>query len=427
MRQLVRILLVTAALTTGACSTNPVTGDRELSLMSPAQEVALGEQNYEPYQQQQGGRYYVDPDLTNYVERVGQKLAAQSDRDLPYEFVVINNGVPNAWALPGGKIAINRGLLALLENEAQLAAVLGHEIVHAAARHTAQQSTQGTLLGLGSAVAGIAARGSDYEQLIGLGTQLGGGAWQAKYSRDHELEADRYGVEYMTQAGYNPQGAVELQEKFLELSEGQTSNWLDNLFASHPPSQQRVEANRKLAQEYGTTGEIGREDFLAATEQLRQDSQAYDAHMKAQQALAKKDYDQAVDLANRAIKGQPEEAIFYHTKGQALAAQGQEREALQVFKKGTQQYPEYFMGHLGQGLMQLELEQYAEAQQSLERSVELLPTQVAVFQLGELELRQGDRRKALQYYQYAAQGGGEIAQAAQQRLSELAPQTQQVR
>ena len=93
-----------------ACSVNPVTGEKEFSLVSPQQEVAIGAANYAPSQQAQGGRYYIDPDLQAYVAGVGRKLAAVSDRPgLPYEFVVLNNSVPSAWAMPGGKIAINRG------------------------------------------------------------------------------------------------------------------------------------------------------------------------------------------------------------------------------------------------------------------------------------------------------------------------------
>jgi predicted Zn-dependent protease len=124
-----------------ACTVNPVTGQSELELVSTAQQVRIGEQQYAPAQQMQGGQYKVDPELSAYVQQVGQRLAAQSPADLPYEFVVLNNSVPNAWALPGGKIAINRGLLVELRNEAELAAVLGHEIVHAAARHGARVSS----------------------------------------------------------------------------------------------------------------------------------------------------------------------------------------------------------------------------------------------------------------------------------------------
>ena len=141
--------LLTGLLIAG-CAVNPVTGKQELSLTSAEREVAIGSEQYVPAQQSQGGDYVVDPALTAYVSRVGQKLAAVSDRpELPYEFVVLNNDVPNAWALPGGKIAVNRGLLTKLKSESELAAVLGHEIVHAAARHGAKQMDKQLIIGGG--------------------------------------------------------------------------------------------------------------------------------------------------------------------------------------------------------------------------------------------------------------------------------------
>jgi predicted Zn-dependent protease len=129
-----------------ACAVNPVTGERDFMTVSPADDLALGAQNYAPMVQSQGGAYDVDPALTAYVQGVGKRLAAVSDVALPYEFTVLNSSVPNAWALPGGKIAINRGLLTEMNSEAELAAVLGHEITHAAARHTAQQISRGQIL-----------------------------------------------------------------------------------------------------------------------------------------------------------------------------------------------------------------------------------------------------------------------------------------
>jgi predicted Zn-dependent protease len=113
------------------CSVNPVTGKREIMMVSTEQQIEMGRANYVPMQQSQGGPYDVDPELVRYVQEVGARVAQQSSVVLPYEFVVLNNSVPNAWALPGGKIAINRGLLTELQSEAELAAVLGHEAVHA--------------------------------------------------------------------------------------------------------------------------------------------------------------------------------------------------------------------------------------------------------------------------------------------------------
>ena len=136
-------------------------------------ELQIGQKNYAPMRQIQGGDYVADPELTAYVNEIGQKLAAVSDCRLPYEFKVINNSVPNAWALPGGKISINRGLLTELNNEAELAAVLGHEIVHAAAKHTARKLSRGMLLKGAILATAIGTQGSNYAQLATLGAQLG--------------------------------------------------------------------------------------------------------------------------------------------------------------------------------------------------------------------------------------------------------------
>src|SRR5262245_53741869 len=209
-----------------ACGINPVTGKREIQFVSEAQEVQLGEQNYVPTRQSQGGDLTVLPELTTYVSGVGEKLAAVADRKLPYEFVVLNSSVPNAWALPGGKIAVNRGLLTELRNEAELAAVLGHEIVHAAARHGAKAQERATMMqaGLGAAQIGAAVGGVDANlaSLVLQGAGVGAQMVQQKYGRDQELESDKYGMKYMKAVGYDPTGAVTLQETFVRLfSEGE--------------------------------------------------------------------------------------------------------------------------------------------------------------------------------------------------------------
>jgi predicted Zn-dependent protease len=100
-----------------ACATNPVTGKSDLMLVGESEELGIGQQQYAPMRQSEGGDYALDPGVTSYVQRVGNRLAAVSDRKLPYEFTVINSSVPNAWALPGGKIAVNRGLLTELKSE----------------------------------------------------------------------------------------------------------------------------------------------------------------------------------------------------------------------------------------------------------------------------------------------------------------------
>jgi beta-barrel assembly-enhancing protease len=260
-----------------ACGVNPVTGKREIQFISEASEIQIGEQQYAPTRQSQGGDFRLLPELTTYVNEVGQKLAAVSDRKLPYEFEVLNSSVPNAWALPGGKIAVNRGLLTELKNEAELAAVLGHEIVHAAARHGAKAQERGTLLQAGLAAAQIgAAIGGVDQNVAGLvvqGAGVGAALIQTKYGRDQELESDKYGMKYMKLAGYDPAGAVTLQETFVRLSnEGgaKQQSWFEGLFASHPPSQDRVEQNKLTVTELGAGGELGEQRFAARVKPLLQ-------------------------------------------------------------------------------------------------------------------------------------------------------------
>ncbi|MFT5084652.1 MAG: putative Zn-dependent protease [Lentisphaeria bacterium] len=420
-----RILsLVLPLIVFAGCAVNPVTGKKEFSLVPASQEIAIGTQNYLPYQQQQGGRYIVDPELSLYVNGVGQKLAAVSDRSkLPFEFTVLNNDVPNAWALPGGKIAVNRGLLLLLDDEAQLAAVLSHEIVHAAAKHGANQMTQSILLGLGTQVATVASRNTDYGDLVALGANTSAGLWSARYGRDQELESDAYGIEYMVRAGYDPQAAVELQQTFVKLSGSKQSSWMNTLFASHPPSQERVDKNKALVQSTPAGGVRNRARYLKAIGQIIKDNPAYQQHQQALKAASDNNTSQALSLLDSAIKKQPDEALFYATKGQMLLAAKKEADATQAFAKAAQKNPEYYVGFLGLGLIQKKQNKTAQAKANLLKSTQFLPTQIAVYHLGEIELTQGNKDAAVQYFSAAASQGGELAQKAQSQLAILQPST----
>src|ERR1044072_2096495 len=286
------------------CGVNPVTGKQEIQFVSEAQELKLGEQNYAPMRQAEGGDFDVLPEPTAYVNEVGQKLAAVADRKLPYEFVVLNSAVPSAWALPGGKIAVNRGLLTALQSEAELAAVLGHEIVHAAARHGAKAQERGTLLQVGLAAAQIGAAvsdvGTNVAGLVMQGAGVGAQLVQQKYGSDQELESDHYGMKYMKLAGYAPWGAVTLQETFVRLSQqegAKKQGWLDGLFASHPPSEERVEKKRATAPELGRGGETGADKYTARMKPLRAVEPAYKKYDEGLLAGRKKAFTRARPLA----------------------------------------------------------------------------------------------------------------------------------
>ncbi|MDO7654095.1 MAG: M48 family metalloprotease [Porticoccus sp.] len=421
MKQMLRLSVAIIALSSilTGCSVNPVTGETEFSLVSAEQEVAIGTNNYGPSQQSQGGRYYIDPNLQVYIRDIGKKLAAVSDRpNLPYEFVVLNNSTPNAWALPGGKIAVNRGLLLHLDDEAELAAVLGHEIVHAAARHGASQSTRGTIVGLGAAA--VSMLGSNY----GLGdvgsqaAQMGAAAWMAKYGRNDELEADAYGMDYLARAGYDPAGGVRVQEAFVKLSQGQQEDFLSNLFASHPPSQERVDANRVKAASL-PKGPNYRDRYQRAIAQLKRDKPAYDAEVEAIKALNAKNHKAALVQLDKAIKIQPNEGSFWELRGHAWEMSKNPTNADKAFTTAIGKNPDLFSPYLYRGISRYEQGKKTSAKTDLERSYKLLPTPPASYFLGEIALESGDKQSAIQYFQTAAQGNNEIAKRAAARLAVL--------
>ena len=417
----VATLSLTAVL--AACATNPVTGDRELGLISTQQQIAIGQENYVPTQQSQGGQYKVDAELTRYVNQVGQRVAAQAPVDLPYEFVVLNNSVPNAWALPGGKMAINRGLLYELETEAELAAVLGHEAVHAAARHGAQSMERGMLLQGALMATTIAASNSDYAGYIVGGAQVGAQLISQQYGREAERESDLYGTRYMAQAGYDPQAAVSLQETFVRLSEGRQTGWLDGLFASHPPSQERVANNRQLVaqlrSEGFTNGEQGRERYQQMTQTLRDTKPAYDAFDEAQSLASEGQLDEAEAQVNEAIRMFPQEARFYGLKGNIALNRRDYGEAIDLYNSAIARDDGYYEYYLGRGLAYNERGNERQARADLQASNDLLPTALASNELGGLALAANDRSAAKSYFEQAASAPGQIGQQAQQAYYRL--------
>lgn len=412
-------LLAALSLAISACATNPVTGREELSLVSDREELAIGQQQYGPAQQSQGGPYYLDPKLQNYVRAIGDRLAAQSDRPLPYEFVVLDNPVPNAWALPGGKIAVNSGLLLHLEDEAQLAAVVGHEIVHAAARHGASQMSKGSLINLGAELLGVAGQQAGLGNLAGQAAQLGAGAWMARYSREAELEADAYGMDYMVRAGYDPQAAVDVQETFVKLDAGGNSDFVSGLFASHPPSQERVNANQRRVQNFASGGVRNAEAYQRATAQLRKDAPAYAAEKKALAALKDRDAQGAIKALDQAIAIEPGEGRFWELRGHARALLDQAAAADDDFTAAIDRNSGYYRHHLARGVLRFENRRYPEAQQDLLASRRLLPTPLASLYLGEIAAANGDLSRAEGYYREAAADNGPVGQRARQRLGGL--------
>lgn len=413
------LLAVVVLIAVSGCAVNPVTGQRELSLVSEQQELAIGAANYANYRQQQGGDYTLEPELSGYVAGIGKRLAAFSDRPgLPYEFVVVNNPTANAWALPGGKIAINSGLLRHLRDEAQLAAVIGHEIIHAAARHGAAQMSRGMLLNVGLAAIAVGSQGSSAEWL-GSASQYGAAAWMARYGRDDELESDYHGIELMVAAGYDPQAAVELQETFVKLSEGRNSDFIAGLFASHPPSQQRVDANRAHAQRLGRGGERHASRYAAATAGLRGAEPAYLAAERATKLLAEKNYRQALAESDRAVALLPAQQQFWLLRAAIWRALDEPTKAEQALTTAIGKNRDYFLPHLQRGALRWQRGDQRGAADDYRTSYRQLKTAQAAYFIAMAALNSGDSATADRYFSAAIELGGEYAQLAAAQRQKL--------
>ena len=415
-------LLITVAIsfTLTACGTNPVTKKKEFQFVSQDKEIAIGKDNYSPARQSQGGDYVIDPELTAYVQGIGKRLGAVSDRpELPYEFVVINDSTPNAWAMPGGKIAFNRGLMYELNSEAELAAVMGHEIVHAAARHGAKSMERGIFLQGAMIAVGIGAQNTDYANLIVGGSQLGAQLISSKYGRDAESESDLYGMQYMKKAGYDPAAAVTLQETFVRLSKDRESNFITGLFASHPPSPERVAANKVTLAKMGAGGEMGKEMYAQKVGKLKATQAAYKSYDDAIVALKKNDAATATTLAQKAIAGEPREARFQELLGDIALQQKKPQEALAYYDKAIKMQPDYFKPHVQSGIALFNMGKKKEAEPYLIRANQLLPTAPGHALLGDIAEERGDIDGALQHYQVAASSNSQMGKEANERAVKL--------
>ncbi len=238
MRWALPALLLMAGL--AGCSTNPATGQRQLNWISTAREKSLGAEAAPKFVEQYGGDI-PSASIQKYVSDIGHRLAAVSERsDLEWEFHAVDSAVINAFALPGGKVFVTRGLMEELKSEAQLAGVLGHEVGHVTAQHIGQQMTRAIIItGIGVGI-GVAGQQSDDDWLtvLGVGTSVGGGLYMLSYGRNQETQSDELGVRYMTRLGYNPIGQVQVMKVLKRASGGGGAG--PEFLATHPYPDTRI-------------------------------------------------------------------------------------------------------------------------------------------------------------------------------------------
>lgn len=403
------------------CAASPVTGKTILVGMSEAQERSIDAQ-MSPHQFSQDLGAIQDPAVNSYVSGLGQRLHRSSHRPgMPYSYRVLNANYVNAYTFPGGAMGVTRGILTELDNEAELAALLGHEIAHVNARHAAQRQGQTLLAQAALAGLNIAAQDSGWGALAGLGGQLGASALLASYSRDNEREADALGQEYMVRAGYPATGMTALHQLLVD-QEKQAPGLLQTMFSSHPMSTERRETARQLAAtRYAASNRAnpGRERFMDSTASLRRIKPTIDACKNGETAMSRKDYRTAQTQFQTALKRTPRDYAANVRMAQCLQAQGRENQAMQYAEAAQKIYPQEAQAHKIGGVLALSQRNPAAAFAAFERFDRMLPGDPGIAFLKGVSLEgMGDRQRAAQQYasylQLTRQG-----QAAEYAVSRL--------
>jgi predicted Zn-dependent protease len=259
-----RLMAVIVMLLSGSCAKNPVTGRRDFMLMSEGQEIAMGQQS-DPEVTSFFG-VYDDPTMQKFVDEKGQKMAGVSPRkNLKYQFKIVDSPVVNAFAIPGGYVYVTRGIMAHLNNEAEFAGVLGHEIGHIAARHSAKQYSKSMLAQLGLAAgAALSPTFAQYANLAQQGVTL----LFLKFGRDDESQADRLGVEYSTKIGYDAREMGYFFKTLNSLSAVTDAQEVPTFLSTHPNPADREKKVGKLANEWrskvpnASSLKVSRESYL---------------------------------------------------------------------------------------------------------------------------------------------------------------------
>ena len=385
------------------CATNPVTGQSQLMLMDRKDEIDI-DRKHAPHQISSDYGPSGDPVMAAYISQVGKDLSQLSHRpDMPYSYRVVDATYVNAYAFPGGTIATTRGIMASLDNEAALAALLGHEIGHVNARHTASRMSKALLTQLAVVGLVVAASASD-EKLAplaaGLGA-LGAGALLAKYSRNDERQADSLGMEYMVKAGYNPEGMVSLMDLLRGMSKKKPGA-LDMMFSTHPMSDERYStAVNRVSSQYpdAKSLKLGRERHMDSIAGLRKIQPAIDLMQQGEEAMTKKAYKAAEGQFAEALKKAPEDYAGLLMMAKCQLAQQKPKSARNFAQRAHQVKPSEPQSDHVLGMASLNVKDYRSAYDSFvnyERSLPGNPN--TVFMKGLAAEGMGDRRRAAREY-----------------------------
>jgi predicted Zn-dependent protease len=331
-------------------------------LVSEDQEIQIDKQ-YAPYQFSADYGTVQDKKLNAYIDRTGKNIAARTHRaHMPYNFHAVNANYVNAYAFPGGSIACTRGILLSLDNEAELAALLGHELGHVNARHTAEQMSKGMLtqVVVGGLSVAAGAAGAAYGNIASQLGQLGAGALLASYSRDNERQADALGMEYMVSSGYSSEGMVGLMDLLQSMGKHKPSA-IELMFATHPMSEERYQtavetANTKYKSAKGKP--LHRERYMDHTATLRASKVAIEEMQKGEKEMMGKNFSAAESHFRKALKIAPNDytAMVLMSKSQLI--QKKWTVGRQYAEMAQKAYPQEAQAYHLSGYAKIQLKDY---------------------------------------------------------------------
>lgn len=391
----------TAAVGVSGCATSPVTGQRILVGLSEAQEKAIDAQQA-PHQFSQDLGAIQDAEVNSYLTEVAQRVQAHVQRpQMPYSYRVLNANYVNAYTFPAGAMGVTRGIMADLQDEAELAALMGHELGHVNARHAAQRQGQALIAQVAVVGLSVAASDSNWAPLAGLGAQVGASALLASYSRDNEREADALGQEYLVRAGYPASGMTRLHELLIDENERRPS-MLQTMFSSHPMSVERRDSARQAADvRYAASAKAPahRERFMDRTASLRRLKPAITACQNGETAMSRKALPDAQQQFAAALKAAPQDYAANLRMAQCLQAQGRLADARRYAATAREVYPQEAQAMKLGATLQLGLRDPAAAYAELQAYDRALPGDPGVLFLKGVALEGlGQRQAAAQHF-----------------------------
>lgn len=385
-----------------SCATTyePLTGKKVYTLLPPEKEIEIGKM-YVPLAIEQNDGRYPDKEVQEYISNLGWKIAKHTPRKLNYKFYVVNTDIINAFALPGGFIFVNRGLILKLDKEDQLAGVLGHELAHVNARHHAKFLEKMYGLSILMNIAAIFAYQTKYGDVLMQFGKIGAQLLSLKWSRSQESEADKYGVQFVYKAGYDPRGLLETFEIFKKEEKIKQPEWL----LTHPLPDTRIKQVKKLISKLDLNKNLIKDSrqFHIIKNKLLKTKPSFDLYYKALKKLFKeKNKVAALNLLNKSLKIYPDNNASLTLKAYILLKEKKFKEGTKIAVKATKLDNMYFRPHFFAGYGYFKLKDYKTSIKYLEKAKDLIPNFPDVYYfLGRDYEAIGNLSKATENYKKA--------------------------